>query len=215
MEPTLVQISDNCRLVYRKHPDAGLFSLVGVTEGGLRGDGSLLGLNNCFANLLGTANRRMDYGKLLQEVEGSGTILAGFSGKDSLGLKMQCFGDQFHHMSRLWSECLLQPVFPDPQWEITQLEVRDELRSENDSAANVAIKKFQSLMYGDHPYHSPIYGNEKIISSENASSLNQNSNNTVMVGNGLFGAVGNIDESEIVDHLKEILGDWKPAGKGI
>ncbi len=207
--PTMTELLPGIKLVYRRIDEVNLFNMVAVTQGGLRGD-RVPGLQNCFANLLGSANSRLGYDDLLNEVEGTGTILAGFSGKDSLGLKLQCFNERFHQISRTWAECLLDPVFPPRQWEITKLEILDELRSEQDSPANMAVRKFQEMLYQDHPYQYPIYGTNAVLEGHAASSLEQEFKVYRDQGSWVIGAVGSLDENEVKAHLLEILGEWKP-----
>lgn len=211
-EPTVSELMPGVKLIYRHIADMKFFNMVAVTQGGLRGD-STPGLQNCFANLLATASAHASYDELLAAVEGSGSVLAGFSGKDSLGLKMQCFNDGFHEISRLWAECLLRPVFPTRQWEITKLEVLDELRAEQDSAGNMAVKRFQELIYKDHPYQYPVYGTKDVLEQYDTKSLESAFKTYRDQGPWVIGAVGGLEEEEVKAHLLEILGDWKPKSK--
>ncbi|SME90839.1 M16 family metallopeptidase [Pseudobacteriovorax antillogorgiicola] len=212
--PTILDIKPGLKLVYRRHAGPSLFNLVAVTEGGLRADGSNPGIQNCFANLLTCASKSASYEEIIEEIESNGAVMAGFSGKDSLGIKLQCFSDHVHHMAKIWRDCLLHPVFPERQWEITKLEIQDDMRSEQDSPASLAVRRFQERVFGDHPYRYPLYGSWDSVSAMTPSALVSDFQSFRDQGPWVVGAVGDLPEEEVEDLVRELFDSWEPqAGR--
>ena len=204
-EPKVHEIFPGLKMVYRHNQEPALFNLVAVTEGGLRGDANTPGLQNCMANLLSCATKNMNYNQVIDEVESNGAILAGFSGKDSLGLKLQCFSDHAHHMAKIWRDSLLAPSFPEQQLNITKLEIQDDMRGEKDSPASIAVRRFQEEVFGQHPYRHPIYGTWDSIKDMEHGKLEESFAGFRDQGPWVIGAVGNLEEEETVDLVRSMF----------
>ena len=209
--PQVREFENGVKLVYRKVAESPFFSLVGVTEGGLRADGANPGISHCISNLLTCATESLDYHELVSQVESSGSVLAGFSGKDSLGIKLQCFNDDFFRLSTIWADCLLRPRFPDQQWEITKLQIEDEMRSEVDSSASTAGRKFQSILYNEHPYSHPIFGLWEKIRDLTVLDLHSWFSHYRDSGPWTIAAVGSLDCDVVLNHLEHVTKGWKPS----
>ena len=205
LEPKVHEIMPGLKLVYRHNEGPSLFNLVAVTEGGLRGDLQRPGIQNCMSNLLTCATESMSYEKIVDEVESSGSILAGFSGKDSIGVKMQCFSEQAHHIAKIWRDSILHPVFPEPQLNITKLEIQDDIRGEKDSPASIAVRRFQEEVFGPQSYRYPMYGTWDSIKDLDHKQLELDFKEYRDKGPWVIGAVGSLPEEETVDLVRAMF----------
>ena len=205
------EIKPGIDFVYRRNASCDLFNLTAVTQGGLQAENmDNSGLHHCFASLLASATEERSFEDFSDYIEGHGAVLGGFSGKDSLGLKLQCFSEEAREMVHLWADCLLRPRFPETQWRNTQMEIKDDIRAEEDSPSGVAIRMFQRLLYHQHPYSLPVYGSGKILDREDHFSLLSEFECRRDAGPWVIGGVGSWDAEDVYDLLSRCLDGFHP-----
>lgn len=159
-------------VIYRQINEAKMFSLAAATEGGLRGeDVSSVGVFHALATLLGLATKSRPFEEFSGRLEDMGSILGGFSGKDSLGFEMHCTEDQVDEMIGYLAEAMLEPVFPEEQWESYRRETLESLKLQQDSPSWICMRRLHQEVYGQHPYALPITGIEKTVRDFTAASL--------------------------------------------
>lgn len=210
--PQVFNITNGLKLVYRKTEVPTLFSANVVTDGGLRADQTeSAGLQNAISSMLSCGTQHHSYEEIVRETEGRGGMIVGFSGKDSLGLKLQCFEEDKDFLGKIWRDSILYPKFPEQQWDVTKAEILEDMRHEQDSPANRAIRKFQKEIYKKHPYSQPLYGNWDFISSLSCEDLESSFLSYRDQGRWTIGAVGNSEPEEIVAWCEELFSSWGPT----
>lgn len=209
------ELAPGLKFTYRRNPHCGLFNLVAATEGGLRRETSTdAGLHNCLADMVATATEDLDNEQLTDSVEGHGAVLVGFSGKDSLGIRLQCFQEDTEQMVRLFASSILKPVFPETQWKNTKLDIYEDISAENDSPTSIAVKAFREAIYGSHPYRNPMYGSRENIDRFTTKSLLKSFLHIRDRQNWVLSGVGSDDPDKVVKMLRQHLKDWRPDSTG-
>ena len=212
LEPKVIDLKPGLRFIYRQKPESKLFCLVGSTQGGLRAETEDdVGLHHAVASLLGTATGHLNHRKFLTAVEGRGATIGGFSGKDSIGLKLICLSEQTEELLHLWTDVLLNPAFPEEQWVANQREILDGIRTENDNPANIAIKLFQKGVFGSHPYRFPTYGCKESVQSFNTEKLLESWTAIRQRRPWVISAVGPFEPEYVVDLLNKRLEGFTPS----
>lgn len=169
---TIVDLMPGVKLIYRQNPHVQLFTMTAATEGGLRAESEAdAGVNSAISAMVATASKSTSYEKLMAEIEGKGASLEGFSGKDSSGMHVQCLIDDMPRSLQLFRECLLEPVFPEEQWVSLSREIDQVLASQNDSPAGVCVRRFQEMLFGEHPYRHSLVGTESSVKHFTAENL--------------------------------------------
>ncbi len=169
-ETILSELKPGVSFIYRQRPGSGLLSLVLATEGGQRAEfgdtmeTTMPGIFNAMASNLARATRKTSYEDCTWHVESTGADLSAFSGKDSLGFRLSCLTQDYEKLSNLLHEMMLEPVFPDAQYESFQREIQEYFRHQADSPASLCIRRLQEATLGDHPYGKDIAGNSEQIS---------------------------------------------------
>jgi zinc protease len=206
------EISSGIQFVYRENESSDFFNLIAVTQGGLRfEDKKTAGLHYCIAEMLATQTSKLSHEALTELIEGSGSVLNGFSGKDSLGLRLQCFTENINEMLPIWADCLLNPVFSDLHWKNLQHDVADEIRSEQDSPAAIAVRRFSELVYRDHPYRFPVYGLWDNIVALNPKRLTNLFQKQRDAGPWTISGVGSLPANDAFDMVAAAFNSWQPA----
>ena len=209
-EPEVLEICEGIKLVYREDPDCRLFNLSIASEGGQRAESSHnTGLFNIFANLICTQTETRSYEELLYHSEGEGIVLAGFSGKDSFGVKLQCLTEQAQEMTSLWADCFLNPKFPKRQFETVMIELEADFNSAKDAPSQLAILKLQEQVFGEHPYKHPIYGDEEITKTIEFDSLEANFYKFRDGSKWVIGGVGSLPAQSVAAQLRQEFKNWK------
>ncbi len=202
-------------LVYRQQERAGLFNMMAVASGGLREEkADETGMFHILADLLATSTEDLSYDEMLQEVEGRGAVLAGFSGRDSCGLKLQCLSEQTDDLLPIFADCLLRPVFHEDQLESTRLEIYDDMHMEQDSPSSLAMRKFQQALYEGHPYQYPVWGKEEIVRAWTTEQLMKAFKKWRDGSHWILSGVGSLPFEEVYQKLSELFSDMnRKVGK--
>lgn len=211
-QPIVMDISQGFRLVYRYNPSAELFGLTAATRGGLHAETPITnGVFNALAAMMAKATRDKSYIDLQNHIEGFGASVLGFSGKDSFGLRLHCLTEHCEELMGTFAQCFLNPVFPEAQWRSLQTELLEDIRTQDDSPASVCIRKFQEVVYQNHPYRLPIMGTLETVKSFDPKELEKQYLNYRDKGPWVFGAVGSVKPEEMERMIRTSFGSFKPA----
>jgi zinc protease len=204
------EILPGLKLVYKHHPDAQIFSLTAATEGGLRGETDKnAGLFNAIAAMLATATSVDDHESFVNKIEGLGSNMEGFSGKDSLGIQLQCLPEHMPGMVSLFKDAILYPEFPKEQWAAISREILQAIETQEDSPAGFCMRKIQEFIYQQHPYRYAVMGTKESVQGFNESQLKQEFINYRDQGPWVIAAVGPMEANKMVHLLREIFADWR------
>ena len=211
-EAEVVDLKPGLRLVYKRNPEAKLFSLVAASEGGLRAEGdSDAGVFNAMSGLSARASRDYSYEALVTAVEDLGASLDGFSGKDSFGMQFHCLSGQVERLVELFGSTFVRPVFPTDQWGSLQREIIESLENQDDSPAGMCIRRFQEMVFGAHPYRYPLSGRIDNVRGWNAAALTERWERERDRNPWIIGAVGALELDQVKSLLNEHLRGWTPA----
>ncbi|MEZ4744145.1 MAG: pitrilysin family protein [Bdellovibrionota bacterium] len=208
-EPNVVDIADGIRFVYRQVEDCQLFALTAATEGGSRSESpEEYGQQNAFSNLIALESTEVAHKELVHKIEELGASLSGFSGKDSLGASLHCLAKDSQELTDLMLDTLLHPVFPEEQWELFSLELKETFATQDDSPSALCFRKFQEKLFGSHPYATPSYGTKQTTSNFDRMGLCQKFVNYASEGPWVFAAVGPFKQEVVAKWLREKMADF-------
>lgn len=212
--PVLFDIGFGKKLVYRQNKDGKLFALIAVTEGGLRGENEeTAGLYNAVGSMIAGASKKYSYEKLANIVEGYGASLEGFSGKDSFGFELQCLAEYSNELIDLLSSVMLEPVFPEKQWKSHYQEITESLHAEDESPANLCMKKLRESIFETHPYRFSRLGLMSSVKTFNPSLLLEKYMEIRESGEWMFSAVGPMPPEKILEKLRTNFAAFNPAAR--
>jgi zinc protease len=163
--------------------------------------------------MLGLATKRKSYDQFTGRIEDMGTVLGGFSGKDSLGFEMHCTEDQVGEMIKNLAEAMLEPVFPDEQWESYRRETLETLKLQQDSASWICMRRLHQEVFGRHPYSLPIAGIEKTIRNFSAKVLERAFETWRDSGPWVFAVAGGANPDAVQKHLADAFTGFSPGMK--
>ncbi len=166
------KITNGITLLTKQNTNIPLFTLVGASRGGIREEERKeAGVYNFLAGMLATATKSMDFDEFVGTVEAHGASLEGFSGKDSFGIHAQCAIDDFQIFLPMVIKSLLEPVFPEEQFDSLKREISQALIRQKDSPSSVCFRRLQEMIYGDRSYSWPVAGLEDTVQKITPDSL--------------------------------------------
>jgi zinc protease len=208
------KIGDAVKVIYRHVPDTQMFSFAAATEGGLRGETiDNNGTFHAMATLMGLATKTKNYEQFSGRLEDLGTILGGFSGKDSLGFEMHCVESQLAEMTEHLADAMLNPIFPDEQWESYRRETLESLKTQRDSPSWICMRRLHQAVFGNHPYVLPVSGYEETINGFSAKKLEQEFVSWRDGGPWVFAASGGVNPDTVQKLLQNWFRDFNPTAK--
>jgi zinc protease len=165
-------VGSDVPVIYRHIDGAKMFSVSASTEGGLRGeDMASAGIFHALATLLGLATKTKPFEIFSGRIEDLGSVLGGFSGKDSVGFEMHCTEDQVEEMVDCLAHAILEPSFPEEQWDAYRRETLESLKLQQDSASWICMRRLHQEVFGKHPYALPVTGIERTVKDFTAAKL--------------------------------------------
>lgn len=213
-EPQIIKIKDGITAVYKPNINSEVFCLVAVSEGGLRSENKeIAGINHAVSLMLGKGTISKTYTQLLDIIEGSGASIEGFSGKDSLGLKLECLKEQIDVFIPLFFECLKTPHFYDDPWNAIHKDILETIRSQEDLPAKIGFRKFGELLFNTHPYSLPIYGLKDSVIKFNTQNILDYFNQYKNKGPWVLGCVGPKENQKIIELIKKCCENWNPLNQ--
>jgi zinc protease len=179
------QLSSGIRICYLPRPSSQVFSVYASVLGGVRlelahpvesadkdwGSSSMMALT--WAK--GTSVR--DARAIASITEGKASSLDGFSGRNSVGLQLTGLARDWSGLSDLFSEVLVDPVFPRDEVDHSRRIAEDAVRSIEDHSSQLCSKLFLETLFEKHPYGRMSQGSLeslKTIGSEKLRSFHRN-----------------------------------------
>lgn len=158
--PRLVKLNNGVELIYQQNKQSKLSNIIAATAGGLLAETvQVNGLYNALAQMFGQATAKHSYQQMVSAIEGRGALVDGFSGKDSIGLQLQCLQEDSEFFAQLFAECLQEARFTEAQWQTVQGEITDTITLREEHPSSFCMQRFNERIFAGHPYALPIAGN--------------------------------------------------------
>ena len=112
----------------------------------------------------------------------------------------------------LLRQSLIQPRFDAEAIERVRAQVLSGLRSDEKNPQSIAARRFDGLIFGDHPYASSLDGTIETVSALTRDDLRAAHAATLARDRIYVSAVGDITEAELGTLLDKLLGDLPATG---
>ena len=158
------QVPDGPTVIVQPDSTSPMFSVRAMAMGGLLAETpETNGINHVLAELLLSGTPTRDASEIAVEVDSMAASLAGFSGRNSLGMRMSALSRDYTDAMSLFADCLLNSVFPEDEVERVREETLAIIASQRDDLATSAYNQFHRALYGDHPYAMSVLGTEESV----------------------------------------------------
>ncbi|MBK6847973.1 MAG: insulinase family protein [Proteobacteria bacterium] len=164
--PTRWRLPGGARLVLLPDPSLPIVVMRAAWLGGLRYETAASnGINNLLAALAtrGTTSRGAD--EVNGAIERMAGSIAGFSGRNSFGLRLDVLARYQHEALDVLADCICSPAFRPSEVAGRRREALDELEALADDPVTIALDLFAATAYRRHPYRLNPLGTPRSVAS--------------------------------------------------
>ncbi len=152
----------------------------------------------------GTSRRSaVDY---TREVEGLAAEIEGFSGRNSIGLTLDCLSETLEPAFDLLAEALLEPRFDPEEMERERRETLAALDRREDRLGQLAFQLFARTEFQSHPYRLTVLGERESVSGFDPAALRAHADRFIRADRGALAVVGDVDPERIARMVEDRLG---------
>ena len=170
------------------------------------------GAINLMTGLLEEGAGDMDARDFARTAEGLASSFRFSVDDDALSVSSRFLTENQDASIALLKQALQTPRFDPDAIERVRGQVLSGIRSSAKDPNDIARKKMDELLYGDHPYGSPLSGTEETVTALTRDDLVA-AHKAVLARDRIFiGAVGDITPEELGLMLDELLGDLPETG---
>jgi zinc protease len=206
------KLASGATLVIREEKSVPLFAMRAAFLGGLRYE---VDANNGLTALLCRSWTRgtKDYdaeqvSRAVDEMAGS---LSAAGGRNTVGLRAEFLSRHFDRAFSLFTECLLQPAFPEGELQRERSLLLQDIHTRDDKPSGLAFELFTRTLYTKHPYRMPVLGEQASVERLDRAALEAYRKSYLNVGQLTLCVVGDVRAEEVVLRANQALG--KKAGE--
>lgn len=201
-----VELEDGPILVIQENRRVETFAMRAFARGGLRAETpSTAGISKLIANLVTKGSDERESTEISHLVESMAGSLSGFAGRNTMGLQMKGLSRFFGESFDIFADCLVNPTFPEAEFEREQYLHLERIKNRRDSLGKVNYDQFCSLFFGDHPYGLPSVGTPKSIGNIDREGLAEHYQNHVRSDRLVLSVVGDVDRSQVINLAEQNL----------
>jgi zinc protease len=156
----VIRLPSGVRAVYYERPQSHVFSVHASVMGGLRLELAQpvdsveqdWGSSYMMALTWSKGTSSKDARAIAHAVEGRAAGLDGFSGRNTAGLQMTGLSRDWGSLSEVFTEVLLDPVFPEREVDHSRRVAEDSIRGIEEHTSQLCSKLFLETLFEKHPY---------------------------------------------------------------
>jgi len=158
--------------------------------------------------MLTKGTNRHSEGQLADELETYAIGLSGNGGMDTSTVNMSCLTEHIERGMKLLSEVVLEPNFPEDEFEKLRRQVLTSLAISSAEPEYVAEQEFRRRLYGEHPYSRTAVGEVEDVNALLVGDLKKWWSEFVRPDMAVLIFAGDIDESKAFELAKSTFGNW-------
>jgi zinc protease len=169
------------------------------------------GLSNLMTRMLVKGTKKRTGEELAAEIEGLGGSLEPFSANQSVGLFCEVLSGDFAQGLELFSDTLLNPVWPESSLTREKEVQRAALRSQKDQILQIAVKAMRRQLFNQTGYGLDILGTESSLSAITTEDLGLFHRQWMAPNQGVLAVFGDVHPEAVRGAVETALHDWQPS----
>lgn len=204
------KLSSGVRLLVRENHFLPLVAVRSASLGGIRNETPKTnGISHLLSLVMtkGTSHRtNREISEVMENLSGH---VDGYIGRNLIGFQASFLSEKITEGLDLFFDLMLHPGFPEEEIANEKGHTYTMMRNEEDSLANIAVKKFLAGLYPNHPYGLPVLGTKANVKSFRRPDLVKFYNSIVRPENLVIAITGDVNTNDIKERLEDKLGSWK------
>ncbi len=209
-----VTLDSGVTVLVKQETSVPLVAVRGVWLGGMRYETPRTnGIHNLLASLLirGTETRTGD--EIATTTESLAGSVGGFTGRNSLGLRLESSARHWKTCLEVAADCMLHPTFPEEELERERSLALQEIATRDDNLTGAVFRLFQQNLFKRHPYRLNLLGEVDSVSSFTREQLVRYWRKRYRVDGLTLSIVGDVDPSEAVRQVEQLFEAGRAAVK--
>jgi zinc protease len=149
--------------------------------------------------------------QLADELETYAIGLSGNADMDTSSVNMSCLTEHTERGMKLLGEIVLEPNFPQDEFEKLRRQVLTSLAISSEEPEYVADRELRRRLYGEHPYSRTAVGEVEDVNALVVSDLKQRWNEFVRPDAAVLIFAGDINKKKAFELAKSTFGNWHAA----
>ncbi len=174
-------------------------------------DDSTNGITRFVSAMWTRGTRRRSAVDYTREVEGLAAEIEGFSGRNSIGLTLDCLAETLEPAFDLFTEALLEPRFEAGEIERERRETLAALDRREDRLGQIAFQLFARTEFQSHPYRMTVLGERASVSSFDPAALRRHADRLIRANRGALAVVGDVDPERVARLVEDRLSGLPPS----
>jgi zinc protease len=146
---------------------------------------------------------------LIEKLSGS---LGAQAGRNSVGLRGEFLSRHFDRAFALFADCLLNPAFPEVEFERERTLLFQDIIAREDNPAGMAHDLLSRIFYQRHPYRLPSFGQLKSVEKITPGALRDYHRRYLNPAQMTLCVVGDVKADRVLAIAQDLFG--KPGGRG-
>jgi len=163
-------------------------------------------------NLLDEGTKELNALQINEKLQLLGANLSSYSDQDISNVYMNTLKPSFDASLALFSDVILNPAFPQKEFERLRTEQINGIRNEKSQPITMALRVMNKYLYGEgHPYSNPYTGTgyETTVEKLTRDDIVKFYDTWMKPNNATLIVTGDVDMKELKSKLEKSLGKWK------
>ncbi len=170
------------------------------------------GVADCLAECLTLGTKNKDQLELALTIEGRGAMLRAHGTWDHTTVTLEGLAEDFVELLALLAEIVLEPAFPEDEFNFLRERRKAELTHALDDPREVANRTYLPLFFGQSPYGHPADGSPASLEALRLSDLQSFYHDQCHPWESTLVVVGMVPKNQVMTTAEKLWGSWSPAG---
>ncbi|MDE0196964.1 MAG: pitrilysin family protein [Caldilineaceae bacterium] len=207
-----VQTANGITILVRPNPSAPVVMLEGALRAGSVDEpANLTGLASFTASLVSRGSASYDFDRFNEAVESVGASVSAGGGTHVTNFGSESLVEDFPLMVEILADILQRPTFPTEHIERVRNQRLVRLQEREQSTRSVSFRRFNEMIYGDHPYGLPTSGYIETIQEINRDHVARFHQDHYRPNQAIVVVSGDVEPEAVVALLESHFGDWTTA----
>ena len=182
---------------------------IGILAGSSRDPIGKGGVADLTASLLNRGTATRDALTLFREIDETGGSLEAAAGRDMTTVSGKVLTSDLPSLFGVAADMVLNPVFPEKEFQHNLLQARAGLMDEKDHAGPVARNLFYKTLYGNGPYGHPSAGTLRSVTRITLQDIRTFYQTEYRPDRTIITFAGDITPERALNLVKSVFGSWK------
>jgi zinc protease len=167
------------------------------------------GLTQLTAKMLLQGTHKRTAEQIATEIESVGGSIDTFGGNNSFGVSAEVMSSDLEIGLHLFTDVLLNPVFPEDAFRREQQIQLAGIRAQKDHTLQSGNQLMRRALYGETTYGLDAIGSEQSVQAIGVSDLQKFHSQFVVPNNCVLAIFGNVNAAEIKIAVEKTFAEWK------